>query len=85
MLQFLLLPITVYVCSFDQVKCKVLRQFSVLGSVTVNYIFHGESKSLSIAEGQFSKEFDVHVPDSNEHPEKDRVLFLNITSVTGSK
>ena len=69
----------------SQAKCKVIRQFSVLGSVTVNYVFHGQTKSFSMAEGEFSKEFDVNVPDSNNNPEKDRVLYLNITSVTGSK
>lgn len=69
----------------SQAKCKVLRQFSVLGSVTVNYLFHGQTKSFSLAEGEFSKEFDVNVPDSDNNPQKDRVLYLNITSVTGSK
>lgn len=69
----------------SQAKCKVLRQFSVLGSVTINYLFHGQTKSFSMAEGEFSKEFDVNVPDSDNNPQKDRVLHLNITSVTGSK
>lgn len=69
----------------SQAKCKVLRQFSVLGSITVNYLFHGQTKSFSLAEGEFSKEFDVNVPDSDNNPQKDRVLYLNITSVTGSK
>ena len=71
--------------SLFQAKCKVLRQFSVLGSVTVNYVFHGQTKSFSMAEGEFSKEFDVNVPDTNNNPQKDRLLYLNITSVTGSK
>lgn len=38
-----------------------------------------------MVEGEFSKEFDVQVPDSNDNPQKDRVLYLNITSVTGRK
>ena len=38
-----------------------------------------------MAEGEFSKEFDVDVKNSNSDPEKDRVLFLNLTSVAGSK
>jgi len=38
-----------------------------------------------MAAGEFSKEFDVDVKNSNSDPEKDRVLFLNLTSVTGSK
>ena len=38
-----------------------------------------------MAAGEFSKEFDVDVKNSNSNPEKDRVLFLNLTSVTGSK
>ena len=38
-----------------------------------------------MVEGEFSKEFDVHVPDSNDNPQKDRVLYLNLTSVTGRK
>ncbi|XP_068693739.1 adhesion G-protein coupled receptor V1-like isoform X3 [Montipora foliosa] len=66
------------------VKCTILRQFSVLGSVTVNYVFLGQSKSLNMAEGEFSKEFNIDVTDSNDKPEKDRLLYLNLTSVTGS-
>ena len=38
-----------------------------------------------MAAGEFSKDFDVDVKNSNSDPEKDRVLFLNLTSVTGSK
>jgi len=57
----------------------------VLGSVTVNYIFNGKQGNFAMVEGEFSKEFDVHVPDSNDNPQKDRVLYLNITSVTGRK
>ena len=68
-----------------QVKCKILRQFSVLGSVTVNYVFLGKSDSLNMAEGEFTKEFDVDVTDSNDRPEKDRMLYLNLTTVSGSK
>ena len=70
---------------FVQVKCKILRQFSVLGSVAVQYIFSGSPGTVNMAEGEFSKEFDVDVKNSNSDPEKDRVLFLNLTSVTGSK
>ncbi|XP_015763361.1 PREDICTED: G-protein coupled receptor 98-like [Acropora digitifera] len=66
------------------VKCTLLRQFSVLGSVTVNYVFLGQSKALSMAQGEFSKEFDIDIADSNDRPEKDRVVFLNLTGVSGS-
>ena len=80
----------VFCCSWHavtlfQVKCTLLRQFSVLGSVTVNYVFLGQSKALSMAQGEFSKEFDIDIADSNDRPEKDRVVFLNLTGVSGSK
>ena len=51
----------------------------------MNYVFLGQSKSLNMAEGEFSKEFDIDVTDSNDKPEKDRLLYLNLTSVTGSE
>ena len=57
----------------------------MLGSVTVQYIFSGSQGTVNMAAGEFSKEFDVDVKNSNSDPEKDRVLFLNLTSVTGSK
>ena len=57
----------------------------MLGSVAVQYIFSGSPGTVNMAEGEFSKEFDVDVKNSNSDPEKDRVLFLNLTSVTGSK
>ena len=57
----------------------------MLGSVTVQYTFSGSQGTVNMAAGQFSKEFDVDVKNSNSDPEKDRVLFLNLTSVTGSK
>lgn len=83
-------PFVVVSCSWHvvtlfQVKCTLLRQFSVLGSVTVNYVFLGQSKALSMAQGEFSKEFDIDIADSNDKPEKDRVVFLNLTGVSGSK
>lgn len=56
----------------------------MLGSVTVHYSFLGSPGSVNMADGEFSKEFDVKV-DGNSNPQKDRVLFLNLTSVTGSK
>ena len=74
-----------HVVTLFQVKCTLLRQFSVLGSVTVNYVFLGQSKALSMAQGEFSKEFDIDIADSNDRPEKDRVVFLNLTGVSGSK
>lgn len=57
----------------------------MLGSVTVQYIFSGSQGTVNMAAGEFSKEFDVDVKNSNSDPEKDRVLFFNLTSVTGSK
>ena len=57
----------------------------MLDSVKVDYDFHGSSGSVNMANGEFIKEFDVDVDDGNSNPQKDRVLFLNLTSVSGSK
>ena len=57
----------------------------MLGSVTVRYNYNGSPGTVNMAEGEFSKEFEVNVQNSNSNPEKDRVLYLNLTSVTGSK
>lgn len=51
----------------------------------MQYTFSGSPGTVNMAAGEFSKEFEVSVRNSNSDPEKDRVVFLNLTSVTGSK
>lgn len=63
----------------------ILWQFSVLGFVIVNYVFFGQLKSLNMVEGEFSKEFDIDVIDSNDKLEKDCLLYFNFISVIGSE
>ena len=56
----------------------------MLGAIKVDYTFQGSSGSVNMANGEYSKEFEVTVDDGNSNPQKDRTLFLNLTSVTGS-
>ena len=56
----------------------------MLGAIKVDYTFQGSSGSVNMANGEYSKEFEVTVDDGNSDPQKDRTIFLNLTSVTGS-
>ncbi|XP_048584248.1 adhesion G-protein coupled receptor V1 isoform X2 [Nematostella vectensis] len=66
-----------------QVTCRVVRLFSALGSVTFTYTALGSSRSVRLEEGEYTKTFQVTVPDNNT-PEKDSSFNINITSVFGA-
>ena len=64
--------------------CKALRQYSVLDTVEVLYSFAGQSGSFRMSQGEFQKEFELHVADSNSEPQMERILYMNLTKVSGS-
>jgi hypothetical protein len=70
--------------SLFQVSCRLVRLFSVFGSVTVHYTAQGITGTVDMAEGEYSKTFTVTSRD-NEVPEQDYNYFINITRVTGGK